>query len=152
MAAAMIRIFLMIYWPSSVGTKNPDQVTAGKNSNGIIVVIMWMNRRGMTTRSVPRIRNRIPIRHSNSPKSTMKVPNDMSKGNVAVKSCSTSGLAGDRSRTLRMPNQKNTTKRPMRATGTLSFLNAWISSISNVRRDMHLLYIETCVLKIGHIC
>ncbi len=138
MAAAMITMFLIMYWPSRVGVKKPDQVTSGSKKSGMIVVSIWTKRSGMTMRSMPRMRKRMPMIHSKTPNATRKVSKGI-MGIVCSKRFCTNGLAGERARILRMPNQKKTIKRPMRATGTLNFLKAWMISLSKVRKNMPVL-------------
>lgn len=67
-----------------MGTRNPDHVASGIQKSGMMVVIMWMKSSGMATRSAPRMRNKIPMRHSKRPNSTMNVPKPMSIGMVAL--------------------------------------------------------------------
>jgi len=135
MAAAMITRFFIIYCPSRVGTKKPFQVTAGSINSGIKVIAMCIKSMGMTMRSNPRNTNKIPIRHSNIPNRIIKLPNDI-KLMVCSKSFCTNGLAGDKSRTFRRPNQKKITNKPNRAIGTETLLKKCMSSISIFRSDM----------------
>ena len=121
MAAAMIARFLIMYWPSRVGTSVLCHVWLGKKTSGPKVVIIWIKSNGMTTLSAPRIKNKIPIRHSNKPNKIKNVSKFIN-GIVLSKSRSTTTPAGESPRTFKIPNQKNTTKSAIRATGIETFL------------------------------
>ena len=126
----------MMYCPSSVGTKKCCHVSVGRSTNGPSVVIMCTNRRGITIRSAPLIKNRIPIKHSNSPNPTRKVLKGI-KGIVCSNNRCTRALAGLSPTTFNMPNQKNTTNNEILAAGIEIFLKKCISATSNVFTDMY---------------
>lgn len=67
-------------------------------------------------RSKPRIKNRIPMRHSTNPKRIKKV-GKLIKEIVCSKRAWTSPLAGERPKTLSAPNQKKTTNKANLAKG-----------------------------------
>lgn len=138
-AAAISTTFLMMYWPSSVGTINFCQVSDGRNTNGPNVVIMWMKRSGMTMRSAPLTRNNIPIKHSKIPKQMRNVEKLMN-GIVFSKSLCTTPLAGDRPITFSNPNQKNTINKPTRADGTKIRLKKSMIFESTISIVMFVLY------------
>ena len=94
----------------------PVQVIADKRKRGITVVIRWNKRSGITTRSAPWMRKRMPIRHSKSPNKTMKVGKETNE-TVSLNNFSTKGLAGLKSMTFNIPNQKKMMKRARRAKG-----------------------------------
>src|ERR1700741_2640979 len=100
---------------------NPDQVSLGNKNNGINVVIICTNRSGMTTRSVPFIKNKSPIKHSNKPNKIRNV-GKLIKGIVSLNNLSTTPLAGLSPMIFKNPNQKKTTNNPNLATGTETFL------------------------------
>ena len=54
-------------------------VSLGNNTNGPHVAIICNKRSGITTRSFPFIKNKIPIMHSNNPKRIKNVGNDMNE-------------------------------------------------------------------------
>ncbi len=128
-AAAINAKFLIIYWPSSVGVKNPDHVSPFSKNSGIKVVIICIRSSGITTLSAPFIKNNTPINISSNPNKIINAEKDI-QGIVVSKSLCTTPLAGERPITLRTPNQKNITNNPKRATGTDIFLKKCITSIS----------------------
>ena len=67
-AMAMIRIFFIIYCPSSVGTSSPCHVISGRRMRGSVVVARCTPRRRIASRSDPGIRIRMPMAFSNSEK------------------------------------------------------------------------------------
>ena len=135
MPAAIITTFFMMYCPSSVGTKKPLHVSCGSKKSGPNVVTIWINRSGITARSAPLIKNSIPIRHSKRPKKIRNIWK-LTYGIDLSKSRSTRPLAGLNPRTLRRPNQKNTTNKPIRATGMLIFRKKRIRARSNDWTDI----------------
>ena len=138
-AVATITKFLIIYWPSRVGTRGPVQVSPVSKKSGPAVVIMCKKSIGMTPLSAPGIKNKIPIKHSKSPKIKKKVLNSII-GMVSLKRFWTTWLAGDMSSTLSMPNQKKTTNRANLETGMAIFLKKRIIFRSRVLSDMLKLY------------
>jgi len=99
---------------------------------GMKVVIICKKRIVIAILSAPLIRKSNPIKHSSTPKKTKKVSGGMN-GIVRERSAKTKGLAGLKLKTLRIPNQKNTTKIPSRDIGTEISLKKWRTFISNVR-------------------
>lgn len=108
-----------------MGTRKPDQVMDVRRKSGSSVVAIWKKRSGITARSAPRTRNMIPISISRSPNSTINTENGMT-GIVFSNRDWTSGLAGESSKTLSIPNQKKTINNPNRESGSDNFRARWI--------------------------
>lgn len=116
-ATATTTAFLMIYCPSSVGTRNPCQVYSGTSNSGEHTITIWNNSSGTTIRVILGNRNNIPTMHS----ITARMINSSSKNcipTVFAVSASANGLAGLNPNNLINPNQKKTMKIDIRATGT----------------------------------
>jgi hypothetical protein len=92
----------------------------------------------MTTLSAPLIRNRIPMRHSKSPKRIKNVGKAM-KGITWLKRFSTTPLAGLRPITFKIPNQKKTTKMAKREKGMEILLKKAMALRSKDSNDMRIL-------------
>ena len=127
-----------MYCPSSVGTANCDQVSSGRKNNGPNVVIMCKKSNGITIRSAPFIKNRIPITHSKSPKK-IKNESKLMKCIVFSNNLCTRPLAGESPTTFKIPNQKNTANKPNRATGIEYLLKKCMRCKSMFRKFIKLL-------------
>ena len=66
-ATAKITKFLMMYWPSMVGTKKDCHAIAGNVNSGITVVIMCKNNNGIAIRINFGNKNKTPMNTSNNP-------------------------------------------------------------------------------------
>ncbi len=122
-----------MYCPSRVGVKNPLHVISGNMKSGINVVAICKTKSSMAVRSKPRRRNKIPMRHSTTP-STIKNAGKLMKEMVCSNRACTRSLAGERPKTFRAPNQKNTTNKARRAKGISIFLKKLV-----IRNDMFIL-------------
>lgn len=117
-ASPIIAKFLMIYWPSRVGTQAFCQVTSGNSTRGKKVVTICIASRNIATRSNLGNRKHTAINISNIPKNIMNWSKVM-KGNVLSNKSATKELAGLCPSTLSSPNQKKITNTASLAKGTL---------------------------------
>lgn len=115
-ATATTTAFLMIYCPSSVGTRKSCHACSGTSTSGEHTTAMWNKSSGITTRVAFGIKNRIPITHSTAA-SSIKSASKYSIPTVLAVSASASGLAGLMPSSFMSPNQKNMRNRETRATG-----------------------------------
>ena len=115
-AKAIKRMFLIMYWPSMVGTKVFCQVTVLSTKRGIAVVTIWIISRTIAGRSKWGIMNERPIIISKIPKYRRNVSGAIN-GSVLVRRENTKGFAGLVPSTFKSPNQKKVRKTAKRAIG-----------------------------------
>src|SRR5690348_7913308 len=107
-ASATMTMFLMMYWPSRLGTINICQTMCGNRTSGIQVVKTCNSRLAIATFSSRGITNMIPISISYEAKPIINLSSGI-KGIVLSHNAVTRGPAGLTPRTFNKPNQKYTT-------------------------------------------
>lgn len=123
-AQEIIKIFLIIYCPSRVGTNHPCHVTDGTITSGIKVVIRWSPKRVKAIFSSLGSKNKTPTNTSNIPNQKINWLNVM-KGIVFSNRLLTNGFAGLIKIIFKNPNQPYTKK-----SATLSNHKLMRSSVS----------------------